>query len=196
MKLYLNLTPSDKGYEWARILMVIRESIEGYLHNHFELDGAELQALTGVFLGTIFEPVNQLSQSMLTFTFDNSDVKDKQINTSIEVLTLDTRIDDIMDKVREALEQRMVDIANSEQPSGILEFMESLEGDKRTELVKQLVVITHGHVTRLVDEFFRELAAEIISITVRFTPTPVVVDTGKERVMSIAAITKDVPEEE
>lgn len=199
MKLHINLTPGNFEKHWPEMMMQIRESMDAFLHDHNELSVEDNKLLTVTLWSTLFDPVSRLSNSMLTFEFDNTDVKDKRIEKNIEIITLDTKLDSVLEDIRDELNVELLKFHKETTTANetLNAWVRTWTDETRSTLRDDLVALVHRHISSLLDVLFAQLTAEIIEISFRFRPRPVMVatDGGKQMVGRISDMIQDIPDE-
>lgn len=195
MILHMNLTPGDYQKHWPEMMMRVRESMDAFIHTLNDIPVSENNYLTSKLFYPVYEPIARLSKSMLSFTFDNSDIKDKKIETNIEIITLDTQLDSIMLEVAAGLGETLNEVRGSftvdKDLSDVEKWLAGLTVEELNEFRDSIARIVHSHASELLDILFRELTAELLSITFRLRPRPVVVENNGVRTMSMSALLKD-----
>lgn len=196
MKLHINLTPEDYKKHWPEMMMRVREAMDAYLHEANGIAVEKNNYFTSKVFYPIYTPIAKLSESMLTFTFDNTDIKDKRIESNIEIITLDTRLDSVMDEVRlgvmSVIAELIEEVSDGEFKEGtVAHWLQNLTEADRKELRENIVRIVHSHSSELLDVLFRRVTSELLEITFRLHPRPVVVEKDGERSMSMSALLKD-----
>jgi len=195
VKLHINLTPSNFEKHWPEMMMQIRESMDAFMH---ELAVEDNKLLTLPLWSVMFDPISRLSNSMLTFEFDKTDIEDKRIEKNIEIITLDTKLDSVLEDIRDAVNYELNEFKSATTPNVALdEWLKAMTDETRGTLRDELVALVHRHISTLLDILFAQLTAEIIEISFRFRPRPVMVatDGGKQMVGRISDMIQDIPDE-
>lgn len=199
MKLHINLTPGNFEKHWPEMMMQIRESMDAFLHDHNELSVEDNKLLTLMLWSTLFHPVSELSKSMLTFEFDNTDVKDKRIEKNIEIITLDTKLDSTLEDIRDELNVALLKFhkETTTENETLNAWVQTWTDEARNKLRDDLVELVHRHISTLLDVLFAQLTVEIIEISFHFRPRPVLVssDGGTKMVGRMSDMIQDVPDE-
>lgn len=198
MKLHINLTPSNFEKHWPEMMMQIRESMDAFMHEFTGLAVEDNKLLTLPLWSVMFDPISRLSNSMLTFEFDKTDIEDKRIEKNIEIITLDTKLDSVLEDIRDAVNYELNEFKSATTPNVALdEWLKAMTDETRGTLRDELVALVHRHISTLLDILFAQLTAEIIEISFRFRPRPVMVatDGGKQMVGRISDMIQDIPDE-
>lgn len=198
MKLHINLTPSNFEKHWPEMMMQIRESMDAFIHEFTGLPVEDNKLLTLPLWSVLFDPISRLSNSMLTFEFDKTDVEDKRIEKNIEIITLDTKLDSVLEDIRDAVNYELNEFKTAKVVNEALDaWLKEMTDETRGKLRDELVGLVHRHISTLLDVLFAQLTAEIIEISFRFRPRPVMVatDGGKQMVGRISDMIQDVPDE-
>ncbi|QVW56364.1 hypothetical protein pEaSNUABM6_00228 [Erwinia phage pEa_SNUABM_6] len=198
MKLHINLTPSNFEKHWPEMMMQIRESMDAFIHEFTGLPVEDNKLLTLPLWSVLFDPISRLSNSMLTFEFDKTDVEDKRIEKNIEIITLDTKLDSVLEDIRDAVNYELNEFKTAKVVNEALDaWLKGMTDETRGKLRDELVGLVHRHISTLLDVLFAQLTAEIIEISFRFRPRPVMVatDGGKQMVGRISDMIQDVPDE-
>lgn len=160
MKIAINLTP-DGGQElWKKLLADLFTHYTPVVDKFWPVGCEHAGSSAAVLLQMIdplYRPLDDLSQALLVFVFDETDNNAGVIETNVEQFTLDTRVQDTLAAMRQGIFSSRVHLND--------ETIEAYDAEQREAFYKHV----ENRVMDLIKTLYDKAFGDVDEITFRFS---------------------------